>query len=520
MNFTQRTSSSAPTATHEELVRAFCRRFYRNESTHLVSNGLSTEILILPSDLLPSNKERLNTKIRHGMEYATRAVDIETANALKYVAGPDADPLTFRALFLYLSDECSRLNKPKSLLTALRDAGVGLAPENTYWASDLRPTVMKALRELGMAESHGPVIDEWYNNNSFHIGTEYNGKRPYSEEYTGTYIALAKAINHIQNSDGLNHAISYILGNKLTIQSESLEKMLERANQYATDPTTLKNRIRMGEGMRVDTLLDVIAKLELDVPEPLPEQAQATKAFAKDICRHVPDLVLELLALQEYSIAYADDRNIAYAYPRDNLPGVSDSLNQSSRESVGLRQARFHMIFTSNGARKNSDDLSDPHLKPLICANTICHEAVHIGFNSLSEAEKSNTFEHMDALQQALRHAPPNPLLDDYLTVMDWSTLREIADFDHYKSYAKINNGDKPEERERKMAHSIAQRKEEALCETFAVLSCELKDKRQQLFELLPELGAVFADAEHAIAKCTEQERLSELNRTNGFQIR
>lgn len=520
MNYTQRTSSSARTATHEELVRAFCRRFYRNERTHLVSNGLSTEILILPSDLLPSNKERLNTKIRHGMEYATRAVDIETANALKYVAGPEADSLTFRALFLYLSDECSRLNKPKSLLTALRDAGVGLAPENGYWAADIRPTVMKALKDLGMAESHGYVIDEWYDKNSFHIGAEYNGKCSDSEQYTGTYVALAEAINHIQNSDGLNHAISYILGNRLTIGGESQERMLERAYEYATNPAELRNRIRMGEGMRIDTLMEVIAKLELDVPEPSPEQAQATKTFAQDICRHVPDPVLELLALQEYSIAYADNKNIASVYPENDLPGVSERLNKSSRDSVGLRQGRFHMIFTSNGARKDPADLSDPHLKPLICANTICHEAVHIGFHSLSEEEKTKTFEHMDALQQALKHAPPNPLLDDDLKVMDWSSLREIADFDHYRSYAKINENDKPETIEWKMKHSVAQRKEEALCETFAVLSCELKDKRQALCELMPELGAVFADAEYAIAKRIEQERLSELNRSKGFQIR
>lgn len=463
--------------TRAEMTAKLLSRFYSDEQAHLATNGLSTEILVFPSDLLMQNSKTLAIKMRQSLDYATRALDIYPLNALRHVAGNDADPLTFRALFLALSEEANRLGKPMSFLTALRKAGASLASDEPYNATRLANRVKDALSLLDM-QSYAPLIDSWQKRGTFTLHNEFNGRDPNTGEYCGSYVALAHAINH-GHSSGLNHTISFILGNKLRIEGENPQTMLSMARHYAGNPASMRERIMRGDNSRADTLHQAIDSLNIASPP------TASSSAGSAILSYLPDSAIELLWREGYSIAHTSHGNdISSIYPKDDLPGISRADNLSAREGKALCQQRYHTIFLSHGHRLNPHDIDNPALTAQIAAQSLCHETAHLAFAHLSEEQKLPLREAIARLSSELNKLPPQELLDTPCTTIDTNSLYELLD-EHSRHYANYRQN--------------GSAWEEVACNLLGLLHTEYKDRQPELFAAIPTLLDSWNSLEHAI---------------------
>src|SRR5580692_2318811 len=209
----------------DALIQALsAERFYINERPMVVRNGLSTDLLCFRSDLLPQNQERLTHMIREAMAYATTFSDVEEMNAIYRLPPLQANFYTALGLYLYFADECSRLKPGTTFLSELRKVRVGLKDGEPYDRHVLLVKFMTALKNLGMDQTHGRILQEWAEKGNYTIHGDWNGFDEVDEKTKGAYARLAKFICGKQDYIGMNLPISYALGNK-----ENMEKFRDDA---------------------------------------------------------------------------------------------------------------------------------------------------------------------------------------------------------------------------------------------------------------------------------------------------
>jgi hypothetical protein len=116
---------NAPDAGRDALIQALSEKFYIDEKGTHVSNGLSTDLIVFPSDREPRRKRHLDGMIDYAMSYATTFKDVDELNALYVLPKTKVEPDYYVALglYLYFADECSRLRPDTTFLTELRKAG-------------------------------------------------------------------------------------------------------------------------------------------------------------------------------------------------------------------------------------------------------------------------------------------------------------------------------------------------------------------------------------------------------------
>ena len=451
------TSFQRPSKVRERLIDSLAKKFYVDEQGVCVSNGLSTELICFPSDKLPDHEDYLKDKIQSAMSYATRFKDVVELNALKYIAPHERDKapdhyLTL-GLYLYLADECSRLNKDKTFLSAMREAKAALPPEEEYSSDELLQRAKHALTILGMQETHGKLLDDWHQNGSYTIDGDIHMGDGAPQNLTGKYALLAREVSQRQKYLGMNSSISYALGNRSKIEGKSDFFM----NEYT------QNLLRPENGHLIDELIAegnatreerIREKIKEAVPEPdisYLGHCEKNIETARKVLSLLPDAVLKLLDTEGYMFAYANDKDIRNCYPKNNLPDVSKLDNESARGGKALQQPRYRMIFLSNGIRRDGYDIgTDDDLRSKVVAQSLLHETAHIIVSHLKPDEKKELRQAVESVSQELEFK--KGYLPGYfnrnLSTIDTNTLAEVVDyqdsgihadgkFGHYRNYVK-----------------------------------------------------------------------------------
>ncbi len=480
------------------LLSGLAGRTYIDEQGVLVSNGLSTELICFPSDV-QMHRLLLDEKIRNAISYSTAFKDIEEINALLCMPPEDASHHLTLGLYMYLADECSRLNCPKTFLTAMREAGATLAGHENPDRKNLYDRTMQALDILGLKESHGKILSEWYSKGEFTV----NGDRNWSEEKTkddyemhGAYARLASVIESPQKFLSLNLAISYALGNKQNMQglcaSEAYNATAALTSQEGSKKidSRIAERIASGMNTRADRIKERI-EATFTTSQPLPP-AEYKTAFANKMLSLLPDETLELLYRKGYMFAYTNNSNISTCYPKENLPAISLKNNHESRYSSGTRQSRYRMIFLSNGNRMNAQDIAnDEALRAKVVSQTVLHESMHLMIGYLSGEQKKRLQNSVETLGYELeRH--PSDLPPGLLKTIDTNTLAEVADF---KSRLYYNYG-------------WNEKWEEVACNLYGLMHAEYPDAQgKNPLQDIPCFAPALAQIEQATKIALEQCR-------------
>lgn len=477
----------------EEMAETLVARgqFLVGEQGKVVRNGLSTDLILFPSDLKKGHEEYLQTKVEDAIEYAAEFVDVERLNALLYVPGArfgKGDSARERwyltlGLYLYFADECSRADSSTTFLGALRQADAALAREAEFNQKDLYQKVKRALRIAKIATPENcRILDEWASHESYTIG----GEKHYGKgdgDVSGLYAALAKEIlreyHHLHLNGkcvGINEAISYALGNKPDIVNLSIEDALEKTRESIRHPERIKEKIDAGDRERKHVIWDEIQKA---FPQSEIEKSRKDKAREKEvvgkILRFFPSETLELILRERYSFVYDDAGTIKNIYPKGKIPGSSDKFSEECRTCKAVRSIHYRTMFVSNGEH---DPKTSEELKYERVAQTVLHETMHMALDHLSEAERDKLYAMADKVSEALRQGddeevrpvfPYHYLGDSWGKdrILESMKLAEILDFrsqlyDGYKTQYASNKKDSPD-----------MRREEVLCNIFGLLHTE-----------------------------------------------
>ena len=440
-----------PISKRDQLLDALSERFYVDERGSLVTNGLSTELIAFPSDLQPRRRKHLNELIDNAMNYATNFVDIDELNAIFKMPIGEKEPNYYAALglYLYFADECSRLHPETTFLSELRKVKAGLKYGEEYTSDQLHDRFIKVLEHLGMDTSHGPLVREWELTGQYTIQGEKNGF--IGNQLQGAYARLARDVCKQQKYLGMNLPVSYALGNKDHIAGKSAEEAYA-FTQSLTNPLYTRaaphvtSCIRQGNAVRTQRIRDAIAAAVPDVPDMSTASAKRT---GKDILKHLPESMLELLYREGYVIAYAQDATIGKCYPGQPLPGIN--AGDVVKSNKGLREARYRTIFISNGKPLPGRDLdADPELRSKVAAQTLAHETFHCAVDYLNDKEVASLQKAAEAVRGEIVARKQAGTLPDYfsesLQTIIPRTLEKILDYtyelyDYARPLAKDKNG-------------------------------------------------------------------------------
>ncbi len=431
-----------------EAVKRVSSRFYVDEPTALVRNGLSTDLLCSPSDLQPLRRNVLTEKIHDAMEYATAFTDVEELNALQYLPTTAKRPdyyLTL-GLFLYFEDEASRhapvhAAQGHSFQAALRNARMSLDIDDKPDSEQLYERCVKALSDLGMDEpKYKAILQQWKQSGTYMLEGEMHA--PHGDgEVKGTYAELARQICQRQKYLGMNLAVSYALGNKEHVCSMNADDAFAMARQATRTPAIIESRIKHGFDMREELIITKMVEAVRQLPDQNALAAHHSISRAKEILSWVPDAALEILDHERYICSYADASTIEKNYPKDDLPGLPHDVEKDVRGNKGQWLKRYRTIFLSNGYRQKHGDIdASSHLKSMVAAQTLLHETMHLAINALPDDKYNQLQKEISLMAIQLReHRDELPAyFNQYLQTIDTNTLFEVLNDESrlYKNYS------------------------------------------------------------------------------------
>jgi hypothetical protein len=442
----------APTS----LIDALADRFYIDQQGTLISNGLSTEMVFFPGDLAPDKKDFLTRKIRNAIQYASTFNDVEELNAIIEITTKTSafKDYTALGLYLYLADECSRLRPDTTFLTAMRQAGATLKPDQKITRNELLDKTMDALKILGMEASHGAILKEWAATGNFTVQGHLNGND--GKECVGAYVKLARDICMQQTYIGMNLPISYALGNKRKIRSMTAVEVYDftdklTAEQVTTPPHPyIRQAIAIGNTTREQRIREIINSELRPQWKEQQHQLQAanegTNFLTRQILQKLQDPALEILYREGYDCAYTNNASIRGIFPKKDLPGTRHTKNESYRDSRGFREGRYRAIFLSPGPRPDSQDIErDGELQATVVAQTLMHEVTHVALGYMSEEERKPLKDAIHNLDMEIEAKAQANQLPGYFNAttktIPYRTLKQIlrTGSDYYKNYDDAN---------------------------------------------------------------------------------
>ena len=427
----------------EKLTDELVKRFYINEQGVFITR-LNTDVLCFKSDL--KNPLILDKKIDRAISYTAEFEDVEALNALRYISKlPPGSTVAPQApaghvalgLYLYLADECSRLGKDKTFLSAMRDADAERNLDNPQSPAYLLDHTMHALRILGMEESHGNILREWSREGSFTVLGEKNGLNGHGG-VTGAYATIARDMALRKPLLGMNLPISYALGNRPLVEGRTPEQIYNMTKELAqpTHKAEVNERIARGDALRKSRLRDFIIETMSAYPDSAtsPEEANI---IARKILALLPIATLEIMFRKEYSIDYATEGNLTNSYPKGHIPGVRDSTSDMARISVGSVNPRHRTIFAANGYMLQKEP--DENVRLQSVAHTMLHESMHMLVGQLPKSQVEKLKAAVAAVHEELISTPvlPTPLVT-YAKTMDKRSIAQRLNKEHemYKNYS------------------------------------------------------------------------------------
>lgn len=523
-----------PSLDKEKLAKQIIEngQFLIGEQPKIVRNGLSTDLLVFPSDMYASHRGLLNDKISNAIEYAASFTDVERLNALQYLPGPYKEQedsqgrwyLTL-GLYLYFADECSRKNPGMTFLTALREADAKLPGDKGYTQIELSAKVLRAL-EIAHINTYTNVmiLQNWMMHGEYTIADHLHkpGDAPGAVE--GAYAQLAKKLvekhHHLHQRGiivGVNEAISYALGNKEhmeQVQKEAKEKFsrdpdmdTDEKRQKAADGLAyqhvletviapsrkhlIEQHVKQGCDIRRHRIMDIIHNQE----SPLFSAAEiaasersqsAFKQTAEEILSWFPPEALELMLREKQTFVYDDKETIRGVFPTGDVPNLNAQMSEQSRDSIAVRMHKYRAVFFSNGTHEDAHKV-DRETKLKRVAQSSLHELMHVAYGMMTDDEKT----HLEDLAKKVSlqlwgydgsdliikdgHAyyyeffTAGGKIPDRTEVLETRSLPEILD---YRSGLYKGYRKDPEK-----SRTLDTRIEEVICNTFGFIHTEFKDR-------------------------------------------
>lgn len=419
-------------------------QFLIGERPKLIRNGLSTDLLVFPSDKLKAHRALLEEKVNYAIDYAASFTDVERLNTLQYVPGQyknDEDSqsrwyLTL-GLYLYFSDECSRknpANSPMTFLSALREADANLPGDKGFYPAELVAHVVGALKIAGIAtDTNLSILNDWLFHGTYMIAGHHHGPAKGKGEVTGAYAQLAKQLvkeYHPRHEKGIiigiNEAISYALGNKehmhdlqiqeeLRTRQEQQERLAKQealksreeiekecnAKAYAHVDETVSNtaliseHVNNGDRIRRDRIWNEIDNIRdrplffaANIQESERNQRQL-RPVAKRILSYFPEEALEFMLRERQTVVYDDYPSIMEIFPEGKISGQSEKKTEQTREGVGVNMPRWRVMFFSNGWHEDANTVTDD-VKYMRVAQSSLHELMHLAYAHMTEEEKTH----------------------------------------------------------------------------------------------------------------------------------
>ena len=451
------------------LLEGLAGRCYIDQQGVFITNHLSTELICFPDDVREENKDRLDSKIRNAIGYATAFRDVEALQALFDIPQspegtriPDTSPNVTLGLYLYLADECSRLGRRTTFLTAMRNARAEQDSEHTLSPRQLYEAARQALTELDMEPKHFAALEQWHQSGRFTVQGVLHQRK--AGKLFGAYALLSEQIQHRQSFMGMNLPISFALGNRQTIEGLKPEEVYARVEALVKPENSqgITQCIAWGDNKREERVREVVR----DKVKPVSRKA-GSGIVIRQILAALPDEVLEILYRKNYSIAYADAETLQNVYPKENIIGVSRNINEGSRSnSYGTVQPHHRTIFICNGRDGQKQDAETRHMG---VSQTVLHETLHMAITYLKPDEKGALKQSIERLGEALESGcPVPPYLRAPLRTLPNESLAEVANYQD-KRYRKSGYFDLDEAG--KTLHDS--RWEEAACNLFARMHTE-----------------------------------------------
>lgn len=451
-----------PPPNREALIDAMAGKFYVDEPGHFVTNGLSTELIVFPSDLEPRRQRHLDDMIGYAMNYATTVRDVHEFNALRLIPNTQVEPDSYATigLYLYFADECSRLkgdpdpakrpDPAATFLSELRKAKVSVKYGDFYNRDKLADNLKSALKNLKMDDpQHMGVVDEWARYGTFTVQGDINQRLDDAGNITGAYARLARDICKKQTLLGMNLPISYALGNKSNMQGMSAEDAY-RFTQNLTEPfynenqnVHIRDAIREGDAERKRRIHEAIAAQlgplkDTDAGSSRTQDART----GRSILELLPDSTLEMLHRQGYTIAYSNHDDISTCYPKEPMPGKN--VGTAAAGNKGDRELHYRTIFISNGLRDfNSTELqTDEKLRFKVAAQVLAHEACHNAIEYLKPDEETQLKQAVIAVgreivQKKRQHTLPAYMDDKLKTIVPNSLASTLSYISPQYAYAR-----------------------------------------------------------------------------------
>ncbi len=526
--------SRAPHLDKETLAQQVIEngQFLIGEQPKVVRNGLSTDLLVFPSDMHGSHRQLLNDKISNAIEYAASFTDVERLNALQYLPGPykeREDPqgrwyLTL-GLYLYFADECSRKNPDMTFLKALREADAKLPGDQEYTQLELGAKVLRALEIARInTQSNIMVLQDWMMHGSYTIAEHLHKPGNTPGEVEGAYAQLAKKLvekyHHLHQRGiivGVNEAISYALGNKEHMEQvqrtaeakfsadpdlDTDEKRQKEADNLAyrhvletvTAPVRqhlIEQHVKTGCDIRrhriVENIHSQISPLFSAAEITTSEQLQkSSKHTAEEILGWFPAEALELMLREKQTFVYDDKANIRSVFPAGDVPNQNTEKSEQSRKSIAVRMHKYRAVFFSNGDHNDTHQVGqETKLKRV--AQSSMHELMHIAYGMMTEDEKRHLDDLAERVSLQLRGYNGSDFImpdgqayfyefftagskiPDRTEVLETRSLPEILD---YKSGLYNGYRKDPEK-----PSTLDTRIEEVICNTYGFIHTEFKDR-------------------------------------------
>ena len=455
-------------------------QFVVGERAMILRNGLSTDLMVFPSDLLTKNHGRLGRKIDQAVAYAAGFIDVEQLNALQYLPGSFPPEKSLErwyltlGLYLYFSDECSRKGSSVSFLTALRETGASLPALTDFEPDQLYQKIVAALRYAGIdSPANIEILDQWKNEGRYSIlgashywdGTQLHGA--YSQLAQSIVQPSSAASHENGRISGINRAISYVIAHKLqSLTGKAPEEMYDLAQKHASNRMLLERLINIGHTKRFQQMEDVVeqAKGQVESDPSLRDTQAQWEPLKREVLSYFPDAALQLLLYSDESIAYADNTNIFSIYPQGVIPGVgagrSDTPDSLLPFSTAMRFKRYPVALFSNGYHSASDPTE---LKTMRLAQSSLHELMHIAYEAMTPQEREGL------QQQAAKMLNANIPQTGLLKTLDQNNLAGVvrADSTLYNRYHSLDKNP---------ATTAAMRGEEVICNLFGLIHSEFKD--------------------------------------------
>lgn len=497
-------------------------RFLIGERPRVVTNAYNTSLVLFPQDLALDNENHLKEKIRSEMERTASFMDVHQLNALRHIPKHTIDPpwqqwLLTLGMFLYFEDACNAAHSSTTFLSAMREQGAALAPGADVDRDTLLAKTKDALSLAGIATPQNlAMLDEWSNDGSYTIkNTNGDSEKHYFDRDTGenhgTYVKLAeiaagygkepmafkKALQRGADP-GINEAISYAIGNRehmrlscpLTHAQESVQKYLSATPGSAAenDPNSIPAHIELGQRKREEQLMESAKKAfaPREIAESKDRQ-MTERQNAQEILKWLPDEALEMLLHSHQSHTHVNAETVASVYPEGGFPGVSQTDSTATNDSIGARDTRFGVLFTSNG--KHADSTS-PDLTNERVAMTTLHELMHVAIEYLSTEEVVELEKLAEKTSQALRKndasystmSGRNIFSYQWLTegksdhktqILEENSIEQVLDYGSplYDGYQEQRNPRNPLD---------TMRKEEVICNLYGMIHTEYRDREDE----------------------------------------